>query len=395
MSKFLRQIVRPRNLIIGTGLLASFVTVHEGVSLYRNNSHKLWIKHKVCYNFYEKNKLISLSDILEKYHTPQMYERYLKIHSNNINDIPSKLRTQGMYDAYIKTNPYTLYFVPDRFINQKLVDEFTKNAPNFNLLEIPSKYLTEEICIRYFKKHPYSFDQIPTYMITQNICNIYSEITSFNLCQIPMKFRTQEVCDKYIKNDPRYDLTCIPKQFITQEMCNNYFKIFPLGLGNIPKHFITKEMCIEYAKNVGCYNLRDIPLEFVDQCLENLPKKYFTLEFINDFEGLTITGELFNKYFGHIQMLKLTNESETHHGLQYHDGQITDIKEFDRDKQCDNGIYFTWDPNKWDYLYDCRMKSCFTRKITVPNDTLVTFGRDKAKAHVVILDKRMPYENTK
>jgi hypothetical protein len=85
--------------------------------------------------------------------------------------------------------------------------------------------------------------------------------------------------------------------------------------------------------------------------------------------------------------LKITNQEENHHGLQYHTGLVEDIIPFERKGTCvAGGIYFTTPQ------YICRFLSFgeWIRELTIPKDAEMVKdpGGDKWRASKVVLGKR-------
>ena len=88
-----------------------------------------------------------------------------------------------------------------------------------------------------------------------------------------------------------------------------------------------------------------------------------------------------------VDFYKITNESECHNGLQYHDGLIEDFMPFNPSGYCDGGgIYFTRED-----ILSFIPNGCWLRRVTLPEgeEICLNYGRPVTwKAHRVILGTR-------
>jgi hypothetical protein len=85
--------------------------------------------------------------------------------------------------------------------------------------------------------------------------------------------------------------------------------------------------------------------------------------------------------------LKITNENENHHGLQYHDGLIIDPIPFAKEGSCvTGGIYFTTP----EFICEFINMGIYLREVTIPEDAEIVKdpGGDKWRASKVILSPR-------
>ena len=90
---------------------------------------------------------------------------------------------------------------------------------------------------------------------------------------------------------------------------------------------------------------------------------------------------------------KLTNETENHHGLQYHTGRVVDIIPFNdnQEKSCvPGGIYFT----DKDHILEFGGYGPWVRPLTIPEGVEVILDPDgnKFRAHEVEMQERIPLE---
>jgi hypothetical protein len=87
--------------------------------------------------------------------------------------------------------------------------------------------------------------------------------------------------------------------------------------------------------------------------------------------------------------LKITNSSEKHFGLQYHDGLNIDPLPFAKEGSCvPGGIYFTTP----EYIYDFLEGGTYVREVTIPEDAEMVKdpAGEKWRASKVILGTRKP-----
>lgn len=104
-----------------------------------------------------------------------------------------------------------------------------------------------------------------------------------------------------------------------------------------------------------------------------------------------MTGKRFNRYFPNLlgRLIKLTDETENHNGMQFVTGENKDIKPFSPTTECGGGIYFTYfmDLPLWLNYGGREMK--YFRYVSVPLDSRVSIeGIDKFKADKIILSDR-------
>jgi hypothetical protein len=144
---------------------------------------------------------------------------------------------------------------------------------------------------------------------------------------------------------------------------------------------------MDLTKSLINYRAGDIvlfPESMMNDILPLVPKERFKDP--NKFVGLVLTGKQFNEYFAPVMdYYKVTDVSENHNGLQFHDGLVEDIKPFDKNTDCDYGIYFSHVPDNWTRLYNCSSRMCHLRRVTLPNDAIVKIELNKVKANKVIL----------
>ena len=90
---------------------------------------------------------------------------------------------------------------------------------------------------------------------------------------------------------------------------------------------------------------------------------------------------------------KITNETENHHGLQYHTGRVVDIIPFNDnpEKSCvPGGIYFT----DKDHILNFGSYGPWVRPLTIPEgvEVILDHEGDKFRAHEVDMLERIPLE---
>src|SRR5579872_3982327 len=85
-----------------------------------------------------------------------------------------------------------------------------------------------------------------------------------------------------------------------------------------------------------------------------------------------ISGHQFNRIFGEIEFVKLTNAIENHNNFQFQDGLNIDTIEFNPTKTCiAGGIYFVAKKYIHRWLEYNNNTMCYMRKVTIPNDARV------------------------
>ncbi len=90
---------------------------------------------------------------------------------------------------------------------------------------------------------------------------------------------------------------------------------------------------------------------------------------------------------------KITNQTENHHGIQYHDGLIIDHIPFRKEGSCcPGGIYFTTPEYICEFLYI----GYYIREVTIPEDAEMVQDPegDKWRASKVILGPRKDLRET-
>lgn len=236
-----------------------------------------------------------------------------------------------------------------------------------------------------------NFDKL--WFPNQFVFNWWTAQHIYDVDIVPEKFRSEEMLiDYFSKAYPCYnDCSVIPEKFWTREFFCKIVKLDPYNVGFIPQQHITLEICnlISHRPHL----LRHIPEKIIDEYLSVQTKDFFNDQVGDKLYDVTISGELFNKYFSHLAWVKITNSTENHNGYQFKTGLNVDTKEFVPRDNCDNGIHFTLAPYKWYHLYNCKTNTCWLRSVTIPNDALVTFGSNKAKASTVVLGEKHVHPN--
>src|SRR5579872_5208649 len=106
--------------------------------------------------------------------------------------------------------------------------------------------------------------------------------------------------------------------------------------------------------------------------------------------GAVMTGEEFNKTYPEAKLVKLTNDTEIHHGFQFNDGLNIDTKKFQPNGHCSpGGIYFIEECYIHNWIHYDTINETKTmvniRKVTIPDDAIVYIEYDKLKADKIIL----------
>src|SRR5579872_590438 len=107
--------------------------------------------------------------------------------------------------------------------------------------------------------------------------------------------------------------------------------------------------------------------------------------------GKELTGENFKKIFADGDFVKLTNESENHNGVKYHDGLNIDPTHFIPNGKCKTGgLYFIEGKytSHWIYYGITSGVMRFTRNVDIPDDARVYVEENKFKADKLILKPR-------
>lgn len=115
---------------------------------------------------------------------------------------------------------------------------------------------------------------------------------------------------------------------------------------------------------------------------------------LSDINGLVLTGEQYNKYFSHIKQYKITNEKNTHNKFEFKEGINDDTENFNPLSYCNNGIYFSPNPDKWARMYYCNREQCNLYDVVIPPDAIVKLENNKMKSDLIILKNRRPYKNS-
>lgn len=197
-----------------------------------------------------------------------------------------------------------------------------------------------------------------------------------------MKIIPDAVCFEVINRNANC-IRFIPNP--SKEVCLQALK----KLLHIPNSLTTTEMIekIPLSSMLKQY----IPLQYIDYYLSIQPQNLFNIENIHNFDKMTMTGNIFNKFFNYLPIVKITNEEEIHNGYKFQTGLNIDTNTYDKTVVCGNGIYFTWCPSEWVSLYNSRGLTCYIRKVIVPDDAIVTFGIQKIKADKVFLEERISW----
>ena len=111
---------------------------------------------------------------------------------------------------------------------------------------------------------------------------------------------------------------------------------------------------------------------------------------LSDFVGQVFDGKTFSIMFGHVQFVKLTNETEKHNDFTFETGLNVDTIPFNPNDQCEpGGMYFTNKSNIPKWLYYSLSKMCWVRYVSFPDDAQVYIEENKCKSDKFYLGERM------
>lgn len=104
-----------------------------------------------------------------------------------------------------------------------------------------------------------------------------------------------------------------------------------------------------------------------------------------------MSGKQFNAMYSDSKFVKLTNETELHHGFQFKDGLNIDTIPFNPNGECQpGGIYFCCERYvpSWIEYNPLIGVMCWIRDVIIPDDAAVYIEYSKAKADRIILGPR-------
>ena len=102
-----------------------------------------------------------------------------------------------------------------------------------------------------------------------------------------------------------------------------------------------------------------------------------------------LTGKQFNSFYHNQIFVKLTNQSENHHGCHFQTGLNTDPMPFDPQGNCKpGGIYFCLMEKIPMWLNYSLLPMIYCRLVTIPDNAQVWVENDKFKADQIILGER-------
>lgn len=107
----------------------------------------------------------------------------------------------------------------------------------------------------------------------------------------------------------------------------------------------------------------------------------------NDLIGATMTGKQFNQLFGTTKFYKFTYQKEVHYGFKFFTGLNVDTIPFRTDCNCCAGGFYFTAHDSMKYWMDGKT---YKRSVTVPDDAMVHFEKDKLKADKIILGPKEP-----
>jgi hypothetical protein len=182
--------------------------------------------------------------------------------------------------------------------------------------------------------------------------------------------------------------------FLRKNLCHVFqydFSIEELTnvIQNIPKEMFDDD-------NLLCLIAKNHQEDRIKLILSLIPKELITEKVHNECIGTTFTGEEYNKFFDHIPKYKIISENgrNNHNGFNYVPGLNKDVKDFDPNVSCNNGLYFTTVPSNWRGLYECddTYYGCYIAKVSFrPEARIYIEGNDKCKADEFILSQFTKY----
>jgi IMP cyclohydrolase len=109
---------------------------------------------------------------------------------------------------------------------------------------------------------------------------------------------------------------------------------------------------------------------------------------LDDFIGKMITGKQLNHLLNGMPLLKFMNDSDTHHGMHYVDGDNLDILPFNDSGECESGGLYVTQLKDY-YLYHHGYGK-YARRVRISDTALIYVEQNKLKCDEIYLEDRMP-----
>lgn len=296
--------------------------------------------HERCFDIVPYECTCRFVLMFDMFKTQQMCDYVVKINPALIEYVPHRCQTQSMCDNAVETNPKLIEYVSDQFKSPKMCDDvFKKNI--WLAKYIPDNHKTDDMCNKIVK---------------------YSHL-HHTLPDSKLNFEFIRQADPYSSDYHTY------KWLISARIRKQRLTIPKIGKNDLYQYLTDHDI------------LKDIPATVIS-----------SLE-LNDFDGMVVTGQQFIHTFSEAKLLKLTNDSNNHHGFKFKQGRNDDRKNFDPLPTCDNGLYVTEDPKDWVDSYNCNRKKCHLWDVNVLPESIGTIGYNKLKFDIIELNNCREYQN--
>lgn len=418
-KKYIHKILKQNTTWKKISLFATCICVAYNFNKIQNYMYKKYIiLNRVSILNIPKHKL-----------TPDMCEFLVMEDSDEFKYMADELKTQKICDYVISKNIKLFEYIPDQFKTKTMCDHvFSKNKKSFEY--IPDQFKTKTMCDVALKEswkafyhepryHLNFFDDaldldqwkawtmdialqqslrwaihhIPKHLITSEMYEYVVNQNSELFAIVPNELKSDALCKLAITNNnsmARYlpesknNLTCIKTLLSDTHSDDNIYKIYMLQYIHKQTTDISQ---LEHLDDIFEYLTENDILHTIDPEILSQLKP-------NQVANLVLTGLQFNTYFPHLKLRKITNPKKGYHNsYKFNLSLNNDQNNFDPLTNCNNGIYFSTNPDKWESMYNCQTEHCDLYDVQIPPDAIVRIEDNKFKSNLVILDNKRTYES--
>lgn len=206
--------------------------------------------------------------------------------------------------------------------------------------------------------------------VDQQLCNLLFKHQHILLKNIPINFHTMPMyeimCDKYPNTLASLSLKDTLRQKTLLKLIKQKIPLIYYSKENLNNFTVDNFV---FCVNDYPYNIKYIPEKILKSVLQKLPTDFFTMDILDKLSDFVLDVKLFEEFFGHIQLFRLTDDKNKPLRKYY-----VDNSDFNDGYGIPNGTGYyylpednvTWDPEQF-IKYTSWKKVTYVKPTTLPD----------------------------